>query len=185
MPTGRTTRSSHLVEPADMTIKTSYLADICVGLADQGRGGVMKAAYRGFAFAVAIGVVLQAAWIAFGTFTLAKYVEDGHTIDKEWDGNLGLGLHWIFAMLVLLCALILFGLSFGARVPEGTKWAGFVLLAVVVQWVLAFISFGVPAVGILHAANAFVIIVLAGLAGRRAGDSVGARAAAPRRSTVA
>jgi hypothetical protein len=141
----------------------------------------MKAAYRGFAFAVAVGVVLQAAWIALGTFALGKYVDDGHTIDKNWDGNTGLILHGIFAIVVALCAIILFGLSFGARVPEGRKWAGYVLIAVVVQWVLAFISFGVPAIGILHGANAFVIAALAGIAGRRAsGTAAAAPAAAPR-----
>src|SRR3954470_1921075 len=150
-----------------------------------GRGGVMKAAYRGFAFAVAIGVLLQAAWIALGTFSLAKYTDDGPTIDKEWDGNLGFALRGIFAIVVLVCAIILFGLSFGARVPEGTKWAGFVLLAVVLQWVFAFISFGVPAIGILHGINAFVVVALAGIPGRRAGDSIGARAATPGRSTIA
>lgn len=141
----------------------------------------MKAAYRGFAFAVAIGVVLQAAWIALGTFALGKYVDDGHTIDKNWNGNIGLDLHGVFAIIVLLCALILFGLSFGAHVPEGTKWAGFVLIAVVVQWVLAFLSFAVPAIGVLHGANAFVVIALAGMTGRRGADSaaVGAPAAAP------
>src|SRR4051812_9348355 len=143
----------------------------------------MKAAYRGFAFAVAIGVVLQAAWIALGTFSLGKYVDDGHTVDKNWDGNAGLFLHGIFAILVLLCALILFGLSFGAHVPEGTKWAGYVLIAVIVQWVLAFISFGVPAVGILHGANAFVVIALAGITGRKAGAA--ASASPFGRSTVA
>ena len=144
----------------------------------------MKSAYRGFAFAVAIGVVLQAAWIALGTFSLGKYTDDGHTVDKNWDGNLGLMLHGIFAIVVLVCALILFGLSFGARVPDGTKWAGFVLLAVVVQWVLAFISFGVPAVGILHGANAFVIVALAGITGRKASDTAVVPGAG-RQSTVA
>lgn len=145
----------------------------------------MKAAYRGFAFAVAIGVVLQAAWIALGTFALGKYVDDGHTVDKDWDGNAGLILHGIFAIVVLVCALVLFGLSFGARVPEGTKWAGYVLIAVVVQWVLAFISFGVPAVGILHGANAFVIVALAGITGRKASGTAVAAPGAGRRSTVA
>ena len=141
----------------------------------------MKAAYRGFAFAVAIGVVLQAAWIALGTFQIAHETDDGKIIDKNYDGNFGLNMHGLFAILVLVCALILMGLAFGAHVPEGKKWAGFVLLAVVAQWVLAFISFGVPAVGVLHGANAFVIIALAGMTGRRAAEA----APAQTRPTVA
>src|ERR1700712_632244 len=100
------------------------------GPAGGGRGQ-MKAAYRGFAFAVAIGVVLQAAWIALGTFQIAHETDDGKIIDKNYDGNFGLNMHGLFAILVLVCALILMGLAFGAHVPEGKKWAGFVLLAVV------------------------------------------------------
>ena len=148
---------------------------ICAGRAGRGWERVMKAAYRGFAFAVAIGVVLQAAWIALATYSLGKYVDDGHTVNKDWNGNVGLTLHGIFAIIVLVCAIVLFGLSFRAQVPDGTKWAGYVLLAVVVQWVLAFISFGVPAVGILHGANAFVVVALAGLTGRRAAEAAPTR----------
>jgi hypothetical protein len=140
----------------------------------------MKAAYRGLAFAVAIGVVLQAAFIAFGTFQITKRIDDHKGFDKDYS-NPGLGLHFIFAVVVLLLAIILFAVSFGAHVPEGTKWAGFVLLAVVVQWVLAAISSGVAVVGLLHGANAFVIIALAGITGRRAAEATPARA----RSTVA
>jgi lipopolysaccharide export LptBFGC system permease protein LptF len=139
----------------------------------------MKQAYRYLAYTVAVGVALQAAWIALGTFQLAKYVDDGHTVTKDWNGNLGLNLHGIFAIIVALAAIALFAVSFGARLPEGQKWAGFVLLAVVVQWVLAFISFGVPAIGILHGLNAFVVMGLAGTAATRAGRAAPASAARP------
>jgi hypothetical protein len=47
------------------------------------------------------------------------------------------------------------------------KWAGFTFLAIVVQVVLAFISFGVPVIGVLHGLNAFVVLALALYAGRR------------------
>jgi hypothetical protein len=131
----------------------------------------MKQAYRGLAFAVAIGVVLQAAFIALGTFALGKKIDDGKVVNKDNVDNIGFTLHGIFAIVVLLCAIILFAVSFGAHLPEGTKWAGFVLLAVVVQWVLAFVSFGVAAVGLLHGANAFVVMALAGMTGRRAAEA--------------
>jgi hypothetical protein len=132
----------------------------------------MKAAYRGLGFAIAIGVVLQTAFIALGTFTLSKDADDGKVINKDHFDNIGLTLHGIFAIVVAVLAIALLAVSFSSGVPQGPKWAGYVLLAVVVQWVLAFISFGVPAIGLLHGINAFVVAALASIAARKA--SVGA-----------
>jgi hypothetical protein len=47
------------------------------------------------------------------------------------------------------------------------KWAGFTFLAIVVQVVLAFVSFGVPIIGVLHGINAFVVLGLAIYAARQ------------------
>jgi hypothetical protein len=52
-------------------------------------------------------------------------------------------------------------------VDGGVKWAGFVLLTVVAQWVLAIIAFEVPVIGALHALNAMVIAGVASMAARR------------------
>ena len=59
------------------------------------------------------------------------------------------------------------------------KWAGFVLLAVILQVALAFTAFGVPAVGALHGINAFVVMGLAGYAGRRAAEAPTTETATP------
>jgi hypothetical protein len=147
------------------------------------RGRLMKQAYRVLAYLVAAGVILQAAFIALGLFTIGHYLDDskhpGRVINKDYNGNVGLNLHGLFGMgIIPLLAIILFIVSFSAKVPDGVKWAGFVLLAVVVQVVLAFISFGVPAVGFLHGINALVILGLAGTTAHRvdlAGTTVRSR----------
>ncbi len=134
----------------------------------------MKQAYRGLAFAISIGVVLQAAFIAFGTFAVLHSVDDGKVYNKNTDENAGQVLHSIFGTAVIpILVLILFGISFAARIPGGTKWAGFVLLAVIAQVVLGILSFGLPAVGLLHGINAFAVAALAGIAGRRAATAMG------------
>jgi peptidoglycan biosynthesis protein MviN/MurJ (putative lipid II flippase) len=118
--------------------------------------------------AIAVGVVLQAAFIALGTFALSKDADDGKAIDKDHFDNIGLTLHGIFAIVVAVLAIALLAISFSSGVPEGPKWAGYVFLAVLVQWVLAAISFAVPAVGLLHGINAFVVAALASMAARKA-----------------
>jgi hypothetical protein len=64
-------------------------------------------------------------------------------------------------------ALILMIVSFFAKVDGGVKWAGFVLLTVVLQWVLAIVAFSVPVIGALHALNAMAIAGVASMAARR------------------
>lgn len=128
----------------------------------------MKSAYRGLSLAIAIGVVLQAAFIALGTFTLGKRADDGKVINKDHFDNIGLTLHGIVAIVIAVLAIALLAISFRSGVPDGPKWAGYVFLAVLVQWVLAAISFAVPAVGLLHGINAFVVAAVASMAARRA-----------------
>jgi len=129
----------------------------------------MRKAYQALAALIALCVVLQATWIALATFLLIGDLDDGKTIDKSYDGNWADALHGIFGTAVIpLLALLLLIVSFFAKIPGGSKWAGFVFLDVVVQIVLAFLAFGVPALGFLHPINAFVLLALAGTAARRA-----------------
>lgn len=132
----------------------------------------MRSAYKGIAHAIAVCVVLQAAWIALGTFWLFSDVEDGAIVTEDYDYNAGQALHSVFGMMLIpLLAIALLVVSLLAKVPGGTKWAGFVFLAVVVQVVLAILSYAVPALGVLHGLNAFVLIGVAELAARRVGAS--------------
>jgi hypothetical protein len=128
----------------------------------------MRATYKAIAHAIAACVVLQATWIALSTFILIGDLDDGKVIDKNYDGNFANSLHGIFGMLVIpLLAIALLIVSFLAKIPGGSKWAGFVFLAVVCQILLGFFSFAVPALGALHGINAFIVLGLSLYAGRR------------------
>jgi hypothetical protein len=129
----------------------------------------MRSAYRVIAQLIALGVVLQASFIALAWFTVINDLDDGLVIDKDYDGNIGHTLHGIVGMNVMpLLGLILLVVAFFAKIEGGVKWAAFVLLAIIVQVALAFTAFGVPAVGALHGINAFVVLVLAIITSRRA-----------------
>lgn len=135
----------------------------------------MRAAYKYLACAIPVLVVIQAMAIAVALFGLGAYNED-HALPKgmsdsdvTFTGDFGFMIHGIFGqMLIPLVALLLLVVSFFAKVPGGTKWAGLVLLDVVVQIALAFISFGAPVVGLLHGLNAFVLLGLGVVAARAA-----------------
>ena len=129
----------------------------------------MRATYRVLAGLVAIGVVLQAMFIALGWFTVIKDLDDGLVIDKNYDGNIGHSLHGTIGMMVIpILAILLLIVSFFAHVPGGVKWAAIVFGLVALQIALAFVAFGAPAVGALHGANALVLLGVSGMAARRA-----------------
>lgn len=140
----------------------------------------MKQAYRVLAALIALGVVVQAATIALGWFMTINEIDDGLVVDKDYEGNIGHSLHGTVGMMLMpAMALILFIVSFFAKVPGGVKWAGFVLLAVVLQVVLAIVSFSIPAIGALHGINALVVAGLAGAAAARATRSMTSREPEP------
>lgn len=133
----------------------------------------MKATYRVLAMVIAAGVVLQAMFIALAWFTAIKDMDDGLVIDKNYDGNLGHTLHGQIGMTVIpLLALALLIVSFFAHLAGGVKWAAIVVGLVVLQVVLAFLSFAVPAIGALHGLNAFALLAVAAIAGRRAANQM-------------
>lgn len=145
----------------------------------------MKTVYRVLAYLIALEVAIQAAAIVFAIFGLFKWVDDGGTLDKAmvedqsatFTGVVGFPIHFMNGMyLIPLLALILLIISFFAKIPGGAKWAGFVLLAVVVQVFLGLFAHGLPALGILHGLNALLLFGLAVMAGMRV--STGARATA-------
>ena len=74
-------------------------------------------------------------------------------------------------MLIPLIALIFFIVSFFAKVPGGVKWAGFVLIAVIVQVTLGLFGHEAASLGILHGLNALLLFSLAVMAGKRAGTA--------------
>ncbi|TCC53652.1 hypothetical protein E0H75_08200 [Kribbella capetownensis] len=130
----------------------------------------MRSVYRVLAGLVAVGVVLQAMFIALGWFTAIKDMDDGLVIDKNYEGNTGHMLHGQFGMMVIpIIALLLLIVSFFAKVQGGVRWALYVVGLVILQIALAFLSFGVaPVIGALHGLNAFALAAVAAMAARRA-----------------
>lgn len=129
----------------------------------------MRGAYKGIAGLIALGVLVQAAAIAGGWFGALSDLDGGAVLNEDYEGNIGHAVHGIVGFNIMpLLGLILFVVSFFAKIPGGVKWAGFTFLAIIVQVVLAIISFGVPAIGPLHGINAFVIFSLALYTSRRA-----------------
>jgi hypothetical protein len=145
-------------------------------------------AYRFFAYFIALEVVIQAAAIAFGVFGESHWImEDGGVVNKaviddesaEFTGVAGFMIHGINGtMVVPLVALIFLIVSFFAKVPGGVKAAAIVFGLVVLQVVLGISAHDVVWLGPLHAINAFGILTMAILAGKRAGAVEPAPAAA-------
>ena len=103
----------------------------------------MKSAYRVLAYLIAFGVVLQAAWMALGGFTMIKEVNDGLIVNKNYEVNFGQGMHGLFGTMVIpALAILLLIISFFAKVNGGVKWAAIVFGVVVLQIALAFLAFG-------------------------------------------
>lgn len=131
----------------------------------------MRATYQWLARLIALGVVLQAAFIAFGTFEVFNAVDDGKVFTGDTDDyNAGQALHSIFGVMVIpLLAVLLLIVSFFVK-TKGAVWSALAVLGLIVlQFVLALVSFGAPVIGLLHGINAFAIAGVAGFAGGRAG----------------
>jgi hypothetical protein len=149
----------------------------------------MKKTYRVLAYLLPAIVALQAAFIAMAVYGLGSWVEDGHTLTKSTldngtsvTGDIGFALHGFGAMAAALVALLLLVVSFFAKIPGGVKWAAIVFGDVVLQWVLAFVSFAAWSVGALHALNAFALFGLSMVAAQQATRSL---ATTPDRGPVA
>lgn len=127
----------------------------------------MKSAYRGIAYLIALGVVAQASFIALGWFLVMSDLDGGAVVSGDDYYNSGHILHAAVGSAVIpLLAIILTIVSFFTKVTGASKRAGLVLLATVVQVLLAFVAFGVPAVGALHGINALILFSLAVFAAR-------------------
>jgi len=131
----------------------------------------MRSAYKYLAYAIDVLILVQAAMIAWAVFGLSKWIDAGNTMTKakmeSQDGFLfseerGFMIHGINGqMLIPLVGLILLIVSFFAKVPEGTKWAGMVFGGIVVQVLLGLFAHSLPALGILHGINALLLFWLA------------------------
>lgn len=140
----------------------------------------MKSTYRVLAYAIAVLVALQAAWVALSAFGVINAVESGTVIDQNYEPNFGAMLHGMGGMYAIpLVTLALLVVSFFAHIKGGVKWALFILLAVALQITFGFVAFGLPAVGLLHGLNAFVILGLAVMAAVRVSRATAAATSEP------
>ena len=152
----------------------------------------MKQTYRVVSGLIALGVLVQAADIAFGWFTAINDLDSGLIIDKNYNGNAGHGLHAFVGFNVLpLLGLILLVVSFFAAksVPGARKWGAILFGLILLQVALALFAFSVPALGALHGINALAIFATAGRASMLAreagtrGQSATGSVAVPRQAT--
>jgi len=137
----------------------------------------MRSTYRVLAMLIAVGVVLQAAFVAWGFFAVHRSTDDGEVYNTS-DLNAGLSAHAIVGGSVLpLIALVLLILSFFARIPGGVKWAAITFGVTAVQVALAYIAYSAPITGLLHGLTAFALAGVASVAARKARDASSAPAA--------
>ncbi len=137
----------------------------------------MRTAYRIIASIICAEVVIQAMAIVFAVAGLGIWVEEGGVLDKaafesddlSFTGVGGFIIHGINGMMIIpLLALVLFILSFFAKIPGGVKVAGIVLAATVVQVLLGIFGHESAYVGALHGLNAFILFGSAMYAARLA-----------------
>ena len=131
----------------------------------------MRSTYRVLAILIAVVVVLQAASIAFAWFDVLHAVDDGKAFSDIDDRNAGHDMHSLSARCVIAAARAAAADRLVLRQDPRRRASGRLIVfgVMLLQWVLAFIAFGAPAIGFLHGINAFV---LAGVAGRASGLAV-------------
>ncbi len=130
--------------------------------------------YRVFAYLIALEVAVQAAALAYGAAGLGHWIwSDGHTVTKaDLEENSGVpitgraadALHGVNgAMLIPLLALafVVVAVIVRRQVNGALPWAGIVLGLVALQVGLGFATITVPALGMLHAVNALVLLLAA------------------------
>lgn len=136
----------------------------------------MRTAYRVLAVLVSVVTAFQIAVIALAFFGLLHGVyDDGETVSKgsidDVTGSVGFALHEYGGNALALVALLLVAVSFGARIPGGTKWAAITFGLVVLQFALAYAARAWWPLGVLHGLNALAVLVVGGIAARVAREA--------------
>ena len=125
----------------------------------------MRTTYRVLAYLVALGVVAQAMFIAWGTFIVHHTANTGGVVgagDLDPEHATAFGLHAFNSIIVTVLSLVLFIISFFAKtVHHRIRWALALFLTVVVQGELGYASYDLPAIGLLHGLGALAVFTLA------------------------
>jgi hypothetical protein len=121
----------------------------------------VKSVYRYWAWLVFLCVCVQVGFAGYGAFYVANAVDDNPVNQDKFDD--GFGLHAGFGYLVVLLVLLYLLIAFAARVGKQRLIKNGVLFGLLIlQVILAWIGFAVPAIGFLHPINALVIFALSG-----------------------
>src|SRR6185437_14872978 len=149
----------------------------------------MRTAYRALAYLVALGVVAQAMFIAWGTFTVHHTANTTGIVgpgDLDPEHATAFGLHSINSIIVSVLSLVLFVVSFFAKtVRHRIRWALALFLTVVVQGELGYAGYDLPALGLVHGLGALAVFTLALRSARLpAGTGETATAQAPAATTM-
>ena len=121
----------------------------------------MKAVYRYWAWLVFLLVIVQIGFAGYGAFYVANAVDDNPVNQDKFDD--GFGIHAGFGYLVVLSIILFLVIAFAARVGKQRLIKNAVLFGLaILQVILAWIGFAVPAIGFLHPVNALLIFALSG-----------------------
>jgi heme A synthase len=129
----------------------------------------LRTIYRYWTLLVALAVILQVGFAAYGAFYSASKLDDQtgsdetNNITEKVFGH-GFDIHRGLGYIIFLAALILFLLALGAGLGRPRIWWNLALpILVAVQIALfAWGGYDVPVLGFFHGVNALVIAGLAG-----------------------
>lgn len=136
----------------------------------------MRRTYRVLAGLIALLVLVQAAAVTYGAFSIGKTVDQakdhrGDTVGHAsgvLDGGSGYSLHSVVGMMIIpTVALALLAVAGLLRNRTALTWAALIAADVAVQVALGQAAHSVPALGWLHGPNALILLTLAGRAARR------------------
>ena len=121
--------------------------------------GVLRTIFRYWLWVLLAMVVLQIGFAGYGVFDAASKTDSGGTLDED-SFNSGFEPHITLGYLLVLAGLITLLLALAARPGRPRVIHALVIFVLlIVQVLLAWFAFGVPAVfGALHPLNAFLIL---------------------------
>jgi len=129
----------------------------------------LRTIYRYWTLLLALAVMLQVGFAAYGAFYSASKLEDQTGSDEtkritEKVFEHGFDIHVGFGYIIFLGALVLFLLALGARLGRPRIWwnLGLPILVAIQIALFAWGGYDVPVLGFFHGVNALVIAGLVG-----------------------
>lgn len=121
----------------------------------------LRTVYRYWAWLLFVGIVVQVGLAGYGAFYVANKVDgEGKTVDEDQFMD-GFGAHAGIGYLIVLIGLVLLILALAGRV-RGQQLSRTAILfgLLIVQVLLAWFGFEVPAIGFFHPVNALLLFAL-------------------------